>query len=211
MVGDLSAQRGPTPTRRGHAHRPPLDRPRVDPPPSRHRHTISSASHRSDPADRRPRPDATEPAAPAPTDRAHPPATTPTTTVPAASTHPASVPAHHATCISDRARWRTGSASLGFGGRRFVRCRGAGHRRHRPAPPPSRLPLPAARTGPRPDPGPDPARPCTTSRRRSKPTTTADLAADHETVPVFPVDDDQRRLDPGWLEVGTRDWRSRDR
>ena len=28
--------------------------------------------------------------------------------------------------------------------------------------------------------------------------------ADHETVPMFPVDDDQRRLDPGWLEVGTR-------
>ena len=31
LVGDLPAQRGPTPTRRGHAHRPPLDRPRMDP------------------------------------------------------------------------------------------------------------------------------------------------------------------------------------
>jgi DNA-binding SARP family transcriptional activator len=30
-------------------------------------------------------------------------------------------------------------------------------------------------------------------------------AAERVEVPVFPVEDDARRLDPGWLEVGTRD------
>ena len=200
MVGDLSAQRGPTTTRRGHAHRPPLDRPRVDPRPSHHRHTIFSDTARSPP----PRPRRHEPAAPAPTDPA-PPATTPTTTAPAASTHPAPVPATPRHLSSDRACWRTGPASLGFGGRRFVRCRGAGHRRYRSAPPPSRLPLPAARTGPRPDPGPDPTDPAPPRADASKPTTRRTSTADRDTAPVFPVDDDERRLDPGWLEIGTRD------
>ncbi len=49
-----------------------------------------------------------------------------------------------------RARPRTGSASLGFGGCRLIRGRGGGHGRPRTAPPPSRLPLPAAASGSRP-------------------------------------------------------------
>ena len=176
----------------------------MDPRPSRHRHTIFSdaVDRRPDPAvgARCARPDRRGPSGNGADD--HRPGCVDASGV---STR---APRH---LISDRACWRTGPASLGFGGRRFVRCRGAGHCRYRSAPPPSRLPLPAARTGPRPDPGPDPGPTLHHLAQTVQADDDADLAADHETVPVFPVDDDQRRLDPGWLEVGTRGWRSRDR
>ena len=56
------------------------------------------------------------------------------------------------------------------------------------------------------DPGPDPPDPAPPRADACKPTTSAELAADQRRqCPVFPVDDDERRLDPGWLEIGTRD------
>ena len=125
--------------------------------------------------------------------------------VPAAPTHPASVPTAPRHRTSDRARRRTGAASLGFGGRRLVRRRGAGHRRHRPAPPPPRLPLPAARTGPGPHPraAPPDARPSDSRQPRRHRSSRSHAAPDD--APVFPFDDDERRLEPGRLEIGTRD------
>jgi DNA-binding SARP family transcriptional activator len=41
--------------------------------------------------------------------------------------------------------------------------------------------------------------------RAARPDDEDTTARDHETVPVFPVDVDERRLDPGRLEIGTRD------
>jgi DNA-binding SARP family transcriptional activator len=143
-----------------------------------------------------------KPAAPAPTDPA-PPATAPTTTAPAASTHPAPVPAHHATSArtehaGEPVRLPSGSVVAGSFAAGVLATVAIGRLRRRHA----------YRYRP-PEPGRDltpvPIRPtlhhlAQTVQADDEP----DLAADHETVPVFPVDDDQRRLDPGWLEVGTR-------
>jgi DNA-binding SARP family transcriptional activator len=38
----------------------------------------------------------------------------------------------------------------------------------------------------------------------ARPDETRETSAAPEVVPVFPVEDDERRLDPGWLEIGTR-------
>jgi DNA-binding SARP family transcriptional activator len=142
---------------------------------------------------------AAPPSEPAPT----PPATTPTTTVPTASTHPASVPAHHTTTsrtepAGEPVRLPSGSVVAGSFAAGVLATVAIGRLRRRHA----------YRYRP-PEPGRDltpvPIRPTLhhlahTDRADDE----ADVAADHDTVPVFPVADDQRRLDPGWLEIGTR-------
>lgn len=146
-----------------------------------------------------------EPAAPAPTD-ASPPATTPptpTTTVSAASTHPASVPAHDATSsrtehAGEPVRLPSGSVVAGSFAAGVLATVAIGRLRRRHA----------YRYRP-PEPGRDltpvPIRPTLHHLAQTvQADGEADLAADHETVPVFPVDDDQRRLDPGRIEVGRR-------
>ncbi len=125
-----------------------------------------------------------EPAAPAPTDAA-PPATTPTTTVPAASTHPASVPAHHATSsrtehAGEPVRLPSGSVVAGSFAAGVLATVAIGRLRRRHA----------YRYRP-PEPGRDltpvPIRPTLHHLAQTvQADDEADLAADHETVPVFP-------------------------
>lgn len=147
----------------------------------------------------------TPPAAPSPPAPAHTPApstTGPSSTVPArrpAEPHVANGSARHTTRGGEPVRLPSGSVVAGSfaAGVLATVALGRLRKRHgyRYRPP-----------GPGRDLTPVPLRPTLHHLARAARRDDEDAAApDQETVPVFPVDDDERRLDPGRLEIGTRD------
>jgi DNA-binding SARP family transcriptional activator len=145
-----------------------------------------------------------EPTAPDPT-TASPPAarpTTPTTTVPAAPTHPASVPMHHTTSprtehAAEPVRLPSGSVVAGSFAAGVVATVAIGLLRRRHA---------YRYRAPRPgrDLTPPPVRPTLDRLTHASQDGTVE-ATSADDAPVFPFNDDQRRLRPGRLEIGTLD------
>ena len=146
----------------------------------------------------------TPPAAPSPPAPAHTPApstTGPSSTVPAhrpAEPHATSGSAHHATRGGEPVRLPSGSVVAGSFAAGVLTTVALGRLRKRHA----------YRYRP-PEPGRDlipvPLRPTLHHLARAARPDDEDTAApDQETAPAFPVDDDERRLDPGRLEIGTR-------
>jgi DNA-binding SARP family transcriptional activator len=141
--------------------------------------------------------------APAPT-AASPPATTPTTTAPAAPSHPVSAPAHHTTSpqtehVGEPVRLPSGSVVAGSFAAGAVATVAIGRLRRRHAyryrpPRPGR------------DLTPPPVRP-TLDRltHASQAISVEPEAKSADDAPVFPFNDDERRLQPGRLEIGTLD------
>lgn len=154
------------------------------------------------PAPTNPAPPAPVPVAPRTTS---PATTSPTTTVPVpTSTAPASAPsatngaAHHASSSSEPVLLPSGSVVAGSFAAGVLATVALGRLRRRHA----------YRYRP-PEPGRDlsvvPLRPTLTHlAEATKADGEEDAVTAEDAAPAFPIDDDERRLEPGWLEVGTR-------
>ncbi|MDA8282106.1 MAG: BTAD domain-containing putative transcriptional regulator [Actinomycetota bacterium] len=142
------------------------------------------------------------PSSPPPAAHTAPDATSPPSTVPATPTtepNATNGSAHHTTRSSEPVRLPSGSIVAGSFAAGVLATVALGRLRKRHA----------YRYRP-PEPGRDltpvPPRPTLHHlARAARPDDEDTTAPEQETVPVFPVDDDKRRLDPGRLEVGARD------
>ncbi len=142
------------------------------------------------------------PSSPPPAAHTAPDATSPPSTVPATPTTAPNAnngSAHHTTRSSEPVRLPSGSIVAGSFAAGVLATVALGRLRKRHA----------YRYRP-----PEPGRAFTPVRlrptlhhlaRAARPDDEDTTAPDQGTVPVFPVDDDERRLDPGWLEIGTRE------